>query len=124
MKVFYSPVLFGNGYRTHMAVFGDGSSREYHIHLGNKAKRVFTDETLPDPIKVLVGLINAYDWDHLNSDELSVRFNENIIWRFHGNYPPVLIDIGWRHLNDYCLVLEKDVFDSLRMGLTVSGEAA
>ncbi len=107
-----------------MAVFGDGSSREYHIYVGSQAKRVFNDTTLPDPIKVLVGLINAYNWDDLNSVEESERLHENIIWRFKEYYPPILIDIGWRYLNDYCLVLDKDVLESLRMDLTVSGEAA
>ena len=107
-----------------MAVFGDGSSREYHIYVGNQSMRIFNDETLPDPIKVLVGLISAYDWDSLNSVEAGGRVNENIIWRFKEYYPPILIDIGWRYLNDYCLVLDKDVLESLRTGLTVSGEAA
>lgn len=122
----YSPIKFGDGYRTYMAVFGDGSSsREYHIYVGSQAKRVFNDTTLPDPIKVLVGLINAYNWDDLNSHQTMVdRVHENIIWRFSERYPPILIDIGWRYLNDYCLVLEKDVLESLRTGLTVSGEAA
>lgn len=125
LEISYSPIKFGDGYRTYMAVFGDGSSREYHIYVGNQAKRVFNDATLPDPIKVLVGLINAYNWDDLNSHQgMLGRVHENIIWRFSEHYPPILLDIGWRYLNDYCLVLEKDVLESLRTGLTVSGEAA
>lgn len=38
----------------------------YELYMGQGMKRRFTDETLPDEIKIAIGLINSFDWDELH----------------------------------------------------------
>lgn len=100
-------------FRTYMKV-QDGL---YSIYFGDEFKREFTDETLPDVVKVIVGIVNAYDWDsiHLRSNAIDTD-EEAIVWRFSDHYPPVLFDIGWRYKEHYCIVLSKQEFDDMRGG--------
>jgi hypothetical protein len=119
----YTPLKIGEGYRTY-ANIEDGL---YKIFLDENVKREFTDATLPNEIKVIVGLINAYDWEkiHQNSRHTSItdQPSENyaMVWMFDdAAYPPVLIDIGWRYKQHYCLVLPTPLFQELRGGMTMS----
>jgi hypothetical protein len=110
----YTPLRFNNDdgeavYRTYMYV----NNGEYHIYVTSNLKRVFTDETLPDAIKVAVGIINAYDWDDLNKYSATL-IKSNVVWRFEDTYPEILIDIGWRNGNDYCLVLYAHQLQDMR----------
>ena len=112
----YRPLLINDDehkpmLRTYMNV-QDGV---YSLYLDGDFKREFTDETLPDAIKVILGLINAYDWDAISKRLTTAESNdeEAIIWRFANAYPSILLDIGWRQGNHYCLVLPKKVFDEL-----------
>lgn len=119
----YTPLKIGNGYRVY-AHIKDGL---YKIFLDENVKREFTDATLPDPIKVIVGLINAYDWDKIhNKTGLNQAVDipnggEHLVWAFNADcYPPILMDIGWRYRHDYCLVLPPSLFQELRGGMTMS----
>jgi hypothetical protein len=110
----YTPIRFNNDdgeavYRTYMYV----NNGEYHIYVTSNLKRVFTDETLPDAIKVAVGIINAYNWDDLNKYSETL-LKSNVVWKFEETYPEILIDIGWRNGNDYCLVLYANQLQDLR----------
>ncbi len=121
----YTPLKVENGYRVY-AYIKDGL---YKIFLDENVKREFTDATLPDPIKVIVGLINAYDWDEIQRntwhahtfDADSYEDGYGMVWAFEtDHYPPVLIDIGWRYESHYCLVLPVPLFQELRGSMTMS----
>jgi len=115
----YTPLKVDTGYRVYSRI-NDGL---YKIYLDEGVKREFTDDTLPNEIKVIVGLINAYDWDKIHAarrGSLELLEDESIIWQFHDHYPSVLLDIGWRYLNRYCLVISPSLFQELRGGLTMS----
>ena len=110
----YTPIRFNNDdgeavYRTYMYV----NNGEYHIYVTSNLKRVFTDETLPDAIKVAVGIINAYNWDDLNKYS-QMFLKSNVVWCFEDTYPEVLMDIGWRNGHDYCLVLYANQLQDLK----------
>jgi hypothetical protein len=104
-------------YRVYMHVH-DGI---YSVYLGDGVTRMFTDETLPDAIKVIVGLINAYTWsDERVDSSLEIPNVESILFRFKPNYPAHMFDIGWRSGPHYCLVLPEGVMKNLLGDLTVS----
>lgn len=114
----YTPLKVEGGHRVYARV----EDRLYKIYLQDDLKREFTDETLPDEIKVIIGLINAYDWKdiHKHPPYMALAVPESIVWHFAKTYPENLIDIGWRQGDDYCLVLPDNVFNKLRGGMTVS----
>ena len=97
----------GNTYhRIYMAYSGG----IYRVFPGNYIKREFTDETLPEAIRVSVGLINAYNWPDVGD----VGHGSNIVWTFRDDYPDIMFNIGWRHEDHYCLVLSDEVIRDLR----------
>lgn len=114
----YAPLKVDSGYR----VYANIENGSYKIYLDDGMKREFSDNTLPNSIKVLVGLINAYDWEdiHKHPPNMVLAVPESIVWHFAVTYPENLIDIGWRRGDDYCLVLPPDVFTELRGGMTMS----
>lgn len=121
----YTPLKVGEAYRIY-ANIKDGL---YKIYLNESVKRVFTDVTLPNEIKVIVGLINAYDWNKIHQNTWRNRRQTldlpesgyELVWAFDtDNYPPILIDIGWRYEQHYCLVLPIPLFKELRGGMTMS----
>lgn len=120
----YTPLKVDSGYRIY-AHIKDGL---YKIFLDENVKREFTDATLPDPIKVMVGLINAYDWDKIHNKtglnraiDISDDESYGLVWAFEvDHYPPILMDVGWRFRDHYCLVLPPPLFQELRGGMTMS----
>ena len=96
--------------KTYHRVYMCNFNGTYKIFLGDYFKREFTDETLPDAIKTMVGLINAYEWpdtgDHVHKS--------SIMWKFREDYPEVMFFVGWRDQEHYCLVLSDDLFRELR----------
>lgn len=105
-------------FRTY-AHIADGT---YKIYLPDNSVRIFTDEDLPDPLKILIGLINAYKWED------SVMYHEVVttmlLFTFKPEYPPALFNVGWRDGDHYCLVIPQKVFNDLRGVVTMSEEEA
>lgn len=107
--------------KTYHRVYMCHYKETYKIFLGNYLKREFTDKTLPDAIKTMVGLINAYEWPDTGNDV----HKSSIIWKFRDDYPEVMFFVGWRDQEHYCLVLSDDLFRELcgqriRKSLTLS----
>lgn len=95
----------GNKY---LRVYMTHRNGKYQIYPGNYIKREFTDETLPDPIKVTLGLINAYEWP------VTTTTDSDLIWKFGDDYPSNMFYVGWRDKEHYCLVLSDEVVRDLR----------
>lgn len=85
--------------------------RTYKLYMGNNMIRTFTDETLPDQIKSLLGMINAFDWDKINGvyDDPT-----HMLWGAASYYPPIANEIGWRIKHRYALVVPYKYFLTLR----------
>lgn len=81
---------------------------KYRIYPGNYIKREFDDETLPNAIKVTVGLINAYKWP------VTPQMDSGLLWKFRDSYPQAMFNVGWRDGEHYCLVLSDEVIRDLR----------
>ena len=104
----------------------------YELYMGQGMKRRFTDETLPDEIKIAIGLINSFDWDELHRSNTMGNGRpptpltdwmhhtdddyKEIIWLSKMYFPEVLRDIGWRVRNRYAITLSMEVF------LTIKGQ--
>ena len=104
----------------------------YELYMGQGMKRRFTDETLPDEIKIAIGLINSFDWDELHRSHTlgngkpptpltdwwhhtDADYKE-IIWLSKRYFPDILREIGWRVRNRYAITLSMEVF------LTIKGQ--
>lgn len=89
--------------------------------------REFTSETLPARLKEQIGLINAFDWDKLHSDnspsdplrsyQSNIELYDNIVITGEYYYPEVSADIGWRVRDRYALVVPLDYFIELKGGV-------
>ena len=104
----------------------------YELYMGQGMKRCFTDETLPDEIKIAIGLINSFDWDELHRSNTMGNGKpptpltnllhhtdddyKEIIWLSKMYFPEILRDIGWRVRNRYAITLPMEVF------LTIKGQ--
>lgn len=89
----------------------------YKLYMGNNMIRKFTDETLPDEIKSLIGMINAFDWDKLHGDNYPTGnegWYDGILWAAKDYYPEASRHIGWRQDNRYALVVPYKYFLTLR----------
>lgn len=95
----------------------------YTLHMGKGMTRQFTNETLPDEVKSLLGLINSFNWDEIHtwftgdgalSQWIGNRAYDEILWSDRPNYPPVCKEIGWRVGNRYALVVSMKFFNTLR----------
>ena len=91
----------------------------YTLYVGQGMVRQFTDETLPDEIKALIGMVNAFDWDELHRTNVGpfsqwLDEQKQILWSTKHYYPSIANDIGWRINNAYALVLPYKSFLKLR----------
>lgn len=92
----------------------------YKLFMGNNMTREFTDETLPDDIKALIGMINAFDWEKLERDYYSGTDGPNgddydqFLWAAKSYYPQATADIGWRLEDHYALVVPYNYFLTLK----------
>jgi len=90
----------------------------YKLYMGNNMTREFTDETLPDDIKALIGMINAFDWDKLHEKYWDGEVDEydKLLWAAKSYYPQVSAHIGWRLEEYYALVVPYNYFLKLKGG--------
>ena len=95
-------------------------SGTYRLHMGQNMYREFTSDTLPDPLKEQIAMINAFDWESLNKIDPPDR--NLILITMHKHYPRVCEDIGWRLDNWYALVVPYEYFLQLKGVLTTSGD--
>lgn len=86
----------------------------YKLYMGSNMIREFTDETLPDEIKSLIGMINAFDWDKLHGDNYPTGSYDGILWAAKDYYPEASKHIGWRQDNLYALIVPYKHFLTLR----------
>lgn len=102
----------------------------YELYMGQGMKRRFTDETLPDEIKIAIGFINSFDWDELhlsntlgNGKPPTPLTNwwhhveddyKEIIWINKKYFPEILRDIGWRVRDRYAITLPMEVFLTIK----------
>lgn len=97
------------GVRTPVLVIHSGP--HYVVCVGDKAYRYYTEETAPEQIKSLIGMINAFPPE--------VRMAKNQGMQIYVPPDPRLQDIGWEiRVNDdfreYILVLDTSLFDTIR----------
>ena len=81
----------------------------YTVHVGDNFTRTYTDETLPDPIKMRMAMILA-------SDQFIVRDIELLKAELYVNHGPVdLHDIGWQASDSYfCIVLPRTDLEDMK----------
>jgi hypothetical protein len=81
----------------------------YTVHVGDNYTRTYTDETLPDSIKMRLAMILA-------SHQYVVRDVELLKAELYVNHGPVdLHDIGWQSSDSYfCLVIPKKDLEEMK----------
>ena len=81
----------------------------YTVHVGDNYTRTYTDETLPDPIKIRLSMILA-------SNQYVVRDRELLKAELYVNHGPTdLHDIGWQSSDSYfCLVIPKKDLEDMK----------
>lgn len=99
----------------------------YRLNMGNNMYREFTSETLPARLKEQIGLINAFDWDKLHSEnspsdplrsyQSNTELYDTIVITGEYYYPEVCADIGWRVRDRYALIVPLDYFIELKGGV-------
>jgi hypothetical protein len=98
-----SPVMSEDGinYRVPVQV-AIGASNKYVVHVGNMLVRVFTDDTLPDFIRVRLSMIKASDvGETLNKKLDDILTTLELFRTRHGN----LETVGWQAASTMFIVV-------------------
>jgi len=110
MRKGYHPIthsMLDYSYRVPMWTAED----EYEISVGENHSRMFTNETLPDRVKTVISMINAYptrDYADWEINPINVYINHQ---------DPSLDDIGWRiNRSMYMLVLTNEFLGDIANG--------
>ena len=84
----------------------------YTLCVGDDAYRMFDDETLPDKIKSLLGMIKAFPPNDLGKYGTTLAFEAYL-----NQQDPRLNDVGWRVTEGlYMLILTYEFLEELRGG--------
>ena len=83
----------------------------YTVYVGDNHQRTFSNDSLPDVLKIKFAMILVNDWTHVSDDNL-------IKMELYSNkQTPELSEVGWRASESYfCLVLDRLYLISLQGG--------